>query len=254
MCNLAFASAKKEMDTKTRPKQQGTTVSKCKAVSCAQAIVLRASVTDQQTELILRLFWELEGVGVCDNPEKFPNVHTMEEFTKGIKTVDRSYEMKRLTDVDMFIAAAWVVRSPAMITNCFTHAGLVTRQASCTDPAEQEEGSPAGALNDSTVPLSLTSAWGKLCKMAKEIPDGLSIDVFICADEHAIVHKEMTNEAIISSACEVGDPEAGNTDDPRPQPEKRTTPEDVLNALDIIRLFFGEHGDDVAMDHFLQCE
>ncbi|KAH6944204.1 hypothetical protein HPB50_002271 [Hyalomma asiaticum] len=162
--------------------------------------------------------------------------------------------MKRPTDVDMFmapemIATAWVVASPAMITDCFTHAGLVTRQASCADPAELEEGSPVGALDDGTVdsavPPSLTSAWGELLAMANEILDGLSVDEFGCANEDVIVHKEMTDEAIISSVCDAGDP-----NDPRL--EKRTTPRDVLNALDTICLFFGEHDDDVAIDHILQ--
>ncbi|KAH6946803.1 hypothetical protein HPB50_015369 [Hyalomma asiaticum] len=72
----------------------GSTVSKCKAVSRAQAVVPRASVTDQQTEPILSLFWELEGVGVSDNPGKFPNLHTVEELIVGIKTIDRRYEVR----------------------------------------------------------------------------------------------------------------------------------------------------------------
>ncbi|KAH6947476.1 hypothetical protein HPB50_019069 [Hyalomma asiaticum] len=164
--------------------------------------------------------------------------------------------MKRPTDVDMFmalemIAAAWIATSPAVITNCFTHAGLVTPQASCADPAEPEEGSPVGALDDgdSAVPPSLTSAWGELCAVANEIPDGLSVHEFVCADEGVIVHEEVTDEAIVSSVCEAGDP-----DEQRPeQPEKTTSPQDVLNAFDTIRSFFGEHDDDVAMDHFLQC-
>ncbi|KAH6944257.1 hypothetical protein HPB50_002387 [Hyalomma asiaticum] len=73
---------------------QGPTVSKCKAVNCAQVVVLRASVTDQQTESTHRLFWELEGVDVSDTPEKLPNVQIMEESTKGIKTVDGRYEVR----------------------------------------------------------------------------------------------------------------------------------------------------------------
>ncbi|KAH6925569.1 hypothetical protein HPB50_007280 [Hyalomma asiaticum] len=157
--------------------------------------------------------------------------------------------MKRPTDVDMFmalemIAATWVATSPAVITNCFTHAGLVTRQASCADPAELEEGFPVGALDDSIVDSAvlppLTSAWGKLSEMANEIPDGLSVDKFICTDEDVIVHEEMTDAAFISSDCEAGDP-----GDRRPeQPEKRTTLQDVLNALDTIRSFFSEHDDE----------
>ncbi|KAH6948698.1 hypothetical protein HPB50_025871 [Hyalomma asiaticum] len=71
---------------------QGPTVSKCKAVNFAHVVVLRASVTHQQTEPILRLFSELEGVDVSDTPEKLPNVQIMEEFTKGIKTLDGHYK------------------------------------------------------------------------------------------------------------------------------------------------------------------
>lgn len=72
---------------------QAPTVSKCKAVKCAQAVVLRAAVTDQQAEPILRLFWELEGVGVSDALEKFMKVHSNEKFTKDIKSVDGHYEV-----------------------------------------------------------------------------------------------------------------------------------------------------------------
>ncbi|KAH6925638.1 hypothetical protein HPB50_008086 [Hyalomma asiaticum] len=73
---------------------QGPTVSKCKAVNCAQVVVLRSSVTDQQTEPIPRFFSELEGVGVSDTPEKLPDVQIMEQFTKGNKTVDGRYEVR----------------------------------------------------------------------------------------------------------------------------------------------------------------
>ncbi|KAH6945125.1 hypothetical protein HPB50_007332 [Hyalomma asiaticum] len=97
--------------------------------------------------------------------------------------------MKHPTDMDMFmalemIAAAWVATSPAVITNCFTHTSLVTR------------------------------AWGELCEMANEILDGLTVDEFICTDEDIIVHEGMTNQAIISSVYEAGDPEVGDPDDP----------------------------------------
>ncbi|KAH6933352.1 hypothetical protein HPB50_014382 [Hyalomma asiaticum] len=72
---------------------QGPTVSKCKEVNCAQVVVLRSSVTDQETGPIPRLFSELEGVGMSDT-EKLPNVHISEKFTKGIKTVDGRYEVR----------------------------------------------------------------------------------------------------------------------------------------------------------------
>ncbi|XP_037276705.2 tigger transposable element-derived protein 6 [Rhipicephalus microplus] len=166
--------------------------------------------------------------------------------------------MKRPTDVDLFmalemIAAAWIATSPAVITKCFTHAGLATPQASCTNPAEPE-GPPVGAFDDGTgnspVPSSLTSAWGELCAVANEIPNGLSVHEFVSGDEGVVMQEEVTDEAIVSSVCEVADP-----DEQRPkQPEKRTSPQDVLNAFDTIRTFFGEHDDDVARNYFLQCE
>ncbi|KAH8033754.1 hypothetical protein HPB51_015786 [Rhipicephalus microplus] len=166
--------------------------------------------------------------------------------------------MKHPTDVDLFmalemIATAWIVTSPAVITNCFTHAGLVTPQASCTNSAEPEEGSPVGAFDDGTgnsaVPPSLTSAWRELCAVANEIPDGLSVHEFICADKSVVVHEEVTDKAIVSSVCEVAD----SYEQEPEQPEKTTGPQDVLNVFDTIRTFFGEHDDDEAMDHFLQC-
>ncbi|KAH8040920.1 hypothetical protein HPB51_013090 [Rhipicephalus microplus] len=129
---------------------------------------------------------------------------------------------------------------------------LMTTSASCTDPAEPEEGSPIGALDDSTgnsaVPPSLTSAWGELCAVSNEISNGLSVHEFVCADEGVVGHEEVTDEATISSVCEVTDP-----DEQRPeQPEKTTSLQDVLNAFDTIRTFSGEHDNDVAMDYFLQ--
>ncbi|KAH6948609.1 hypothetical protein HPB50_025230 [Hyalomma asiaticum] len=57
-------------------------------------VVLRASVTDQQTKPILRPFRELEGGEESNTPEKFPNVQIMEEFTKGIKSVDGRNEVR----------------------------------------------------------------------------------------------------------------------------------------------------------------
>ncbi|KAH8021160.1 hypothetical protein HPB51_012555 [Rhipicephalus microplus] len=135
------------------------------------------------------------------------------------------------------IAATWIAMSLAVIMNRFTHAGLVTPQASCTDPAEPEEGPPVGALDDGTgnsaVPLSLISAWGELCAVAKRIPNGPSVHDFSCADEGVVMHDEVTDEAIVSSVCEVADPY-----EQRPEhPEKTTSPQDVLNAFNTICMF-----------------
>ncbi|KAH6946918.1 hypothetical protein HPB50_016143 [Hyalomma asiaticum] len=62
--------------------------------SCLSSMESFGKVTDQQTEPILRPFQELEGGEVSDTLEKFSNVHIMEEFTKGIKTVDGCYEVR----------------------------------------------------------------------------------------------------------------------------------------------------------------
>ncbi|KAH6935611.1 hypothetical protein HPB50_007062 [Hyalomma asiaticum] len=100
------------------------------------------------------------------------------------------------------------------------------------------------------ITLEDKAAWGELCAVANEIPDGLSVHEFVCADEGVVVHEEVTDEAIVSSVCEAGDPDEQQPE----QPEKTTSPQDVLNAFDTIRSFFGEHDDDVAMDHFLQSK
>ncbi|KAH6927173.1 hypothetical protein HPB50_000136 [Hyalomma asiaticum] len=52
------------------------------------------SFCNRPAESTHRLFWELDGVEVSDAPENFPNVHIMEESTKGIKTVDGRYEVR----------------------------------------------------------------------------------------------------------------------------------------------------------------
>ncbi|KAL1421036.1 hypothetical protein MTO96_023558 [Rhipicephalus appendiculatus] len=56
-----------------------------------------------------------------------------------------------------------------------------------------------------------------------------------------MMHEEMTDEAIISSVCEAGDP-----NDPK-QLEKRMTPQDVFNARDTVSSFFGKHDYDGAL-------
>ncbi|KAH8018776.1 hypothetical protein HPB51_012166 [Rhipicephalus microplus] len=63
-----------------------------------------------------------------------------------------------------------------------------------------------------------------------------------------VVQKEVTDEAIVRSVCVAADP-----DEQRPEQPEKTSPQDVLNAFDTIRSFFGEQDDDVAMDYFLQC-
>ncbi|KAH8032695.1 hypothetical protein HPB51_001379 [Rhipicephalus microplus] len=103
---------------------------------------------------------------------------------------------------------------------------------------------------NSAVPPSLTSAWGELCAVANEIPNSLSILEFVCADKGLIVHEEVADEAIVNSVCEVADP-----DEQRPeQPEKTTSPQDVLHAFDTICTLFGEHDDNMAMNYFLRFE
>ncbi|KAH7964038.1 hypothetical protein HPB51_027720 [Rhipicephalus microplus] len=91
---------------------------------------------------------------------------------------------------------------------------------------------------------------GELCAVANEIPNSLSILEFVCADKGLIVHEEVADEAIVNSVCEVADP-----DEQRPeQPEKTTSPQDVLHAFDTICTLFGEHDDNMAMNYFLRFE
>lgn len=50
--------------------------------------------------------------------------------------------------------------------------------------------------------------------------------------------------------------ETDDTEDQGPQHGETVNPNprNVLDAFDTIRSFLGAHDDDVAMDHFLQCE
>nr|XP_054923015.1 tigger transposable element-derived protein 6-like [Dermacentor andersoni] len=150
-------------------------------------------------------------------------------------------QLKRPTVVDMFMAlemmaAAWVATSPGVIDNCFNHAGFIaTRQASCADPVASQEDSPEGALVDSAdgaVPPSLAHAWDELSAVTDGVPDGLSIDEFLCVDEGVVVHEEVTDEVIISSVCQ------GADDHQTPNQERTANPRDLLNAFDVIRSFF----------------
>ncbi|XP_070384481.1 tigger transposable element-derived protein 4-like [Dermacentor albipictus] len=150
-------------------------------------------------------------------------------------------QLKRPTVVDMFMAlemmaTAWVAMSPAVIANCFNHAGFIaTRQASCADPVASQEDSPEGALvysADGAVPPSLAHTWDELSAVTDGVPDGLSIDEFVRGDEGVVVHEEMTDEVIISSVCQGADAAA---DHHTPKQERTANPRDVLNAFDVIR-------------------
>lgn len=59
----------------------------------------------------------------------------------------------------------------------------------------------------------------------------------------------MTDEAIIESVREADD-----TEDQEDKHAEKPNPRVVLDALDTLRSFFAAHDDDVAMDHFFQCE
>ncbi|KAH7978270.1 hypothetical protein HPB49_004945 [Dermacentor silvarum] len=146
-------------------------------------------------------------------------------------------QLKHRTVVDMFmalemVAAAWVATSPAVIGNCFKHAGFIaTRQESCGNPAASQEDSPEGARDDSAdgaVPPLLAHAWDELSAVSDGVPNGLSIDEFVCVDE-GVVHEEMTDEVIISRVCEGADHHQ------IPNHKKTANPQDVLNAFDVIR-------------------
>lgn len=152
-------------------------------------------------------------------------------------------QLKRPTNVDLFmalemVAAAWVATSPAVIQNCFKHAGFnVTRQA-CADPAAPEADLPDGALDISAagaVPPTLSDAWGALCAVEDEVPDGLSVDAFICADEGVVVHEEVTDEAIISSVREADD-----ADDQEPTEPEKGKPAGRVGRLRHNSFIFGQ--------------
>ncbi|KAH8034194.1 hypothetical protein HPB51_021605 [Rhipicephalus microplus] len=81
------------------------------------------------------------------------------------------------------------------------------------------------------------------------IPDKLTIDAFVRADDNVVVYEEVTDEAIIERVREADD-----TEDQEEMHAKKPNPQVVLDALDTLRSFFCAHGDDVAMDHFFQCE
>ncbi|KAH8018508.1 hypothetical protein HPB51_008207 [Rhipicephalus microplus] len=166
---------------------------------------------------------------------------------------------KRPTEVNLcvafeMVAAAWVATSPSLIENCFKHTGFSTTvQASCTDCAsaspdeDLDEGTLDGESGGGAVPLSLTNAWGEL--RAIDIPDKLTVDAFVHADDYVVVYEEVTNKAIIESVHEADD-----TEDQEEAHAEKPNPWVVLDVLDNLCSFFGTHDDDVAMDHFFQCE
>ncbi|KAH8030608.1 hypothetical protein HPB51_010439 [Rhipicephalus microplus] len=138
--------------------------------------------------------------------------------------------------------------------NCLKHAGFTTTvQASRTDcaSASPDEDLYEGAHNSESgggaVPLSLTNAKGEL--RAIDIPDELPVDAFVRADDDVVVFEEVTDEAIIESL--------GQAEDTKDQEEthvEKPNPRVVLDPLDTLRSFFGGHGENVAMEHFFQCE
>ncbi|KAH7986887.1 hypothetical protein HPB51_026588 [Rhipicephalus microplus] len=145
--------------------------------------------------------------------------------------------------------------SPSLIENCFKHTGFTTTvQASRTDrgsasPDEDlDEGALDGESGGSAVPLSVTNARGELRAIDIDIPDELTVDAFVCADDDVVVYEEVTDEAIIESVREADD-----TEDQEETHAEKPNPRVVLDALDTLHSFFGAH-DDVAMDHFFQCE
>ncbi|KAH8009779.1 hypothetical protein HPB51_019338 [Rhipicephalus microplus] len=163
------------------------------------------------------------------------------------------------TDVNLsmafeMVAAAWVATSLSLIENCLKHAGFTpTVQASHTDCAsaspdeDLDEGTLDGESGGSAVPLSLTNAWGEL--RAIDIPYELTVDAFVRADDDVVVYEEVTDKAIIESVRKADD-----TENQEETHAKKPNPRVVLDALDTLRSSFNAHDDDVAMDHFFQCE
>ncbi|KAH8037901.1 hypothetical protein HPB51_018389 [Rhipicephalus microplus] len=133
------------------------------------------------------------------------------------------------------------------------HAGFTTTvQASRTDCAsaspdeDLDEGALDGESGVSVVSLSLTNAWGDL--LAIDIPDELTVDAFVRADDDVVVYEEVTDGAIIESVREAND-----TEDQEETHAEKPNPRVVLDALDTLRSFLGAH-DDVVMDYCFQCE
>lgn len=108
-------------------------------------------------------------------------------------------------DIEIAVTT-WVAISPAVIEDCFKHAGsAITQQASCRKSTALIEGLPEGTNDDSSVvPLTLINAWGILCALDK-IPGGFSANEFIHVDEDVVAHEELTDKAIISSVYNVED-------------------------------------------------
>ncbi|KAL1484437.1 hypothetical protein MTO96_032599 [Rhipicephalus appendiculatus] len=73
---------------------QGKASTACKRINCAQAIVLRTTVTDQETAPILKAFWELESIGVSDLSDTAADERLMKGFSDNIKEVNGRYEVK----------------------------------------------------------------------------------------------------------------------------------------------------------------
>lgn len=73
---------------------QGKISTACNGTNCSQAIVLRTTVTDQETAPILKAFWELESIGVSDLPETAADERLMKEFSGNIKEVNGRYEIR----------------------------------------------------------------------------------------------------------------------------------------------------------------
>ncbi|KAH8027039.1 hypothetical protein HPB51_001625 [Rhipicephalus microplus] len=153
------------------------------------------------------------------------------------------------------VAVVWVATPPSLIENSFKHAGFTTTaQASRTDCASAspdknlEEGALDGESGGSAVPLFLTNACGELRVIDIDIPDELTVDVFVRADDDIVVYVVVTDKAIIESVREADD-----TEDQEETHAEKPNPRVVLDALDTLHSFFGAH-DDIAMDHFFQCK
>lgn len=73
---------------------QGKVPTACTRINCTEAIVLRTSVTDQETAPILKAFWELESMGVSDLAETATDERISRDFSANIKGANGRYEVK----------------------------------------------------------------------------------------------------------------------------------------------------------------
>ncbi|KAH6941335.1 hypothetical protein HPB50_016310 [Hyalomma asiaticum] len=95
---------------------QGKVPTACTRINCTEAIVLKTTVTDQETAPILKAVWELENMGVSDLAETAKDERISRDFSANIGGANGRYEVKLpwKTEVDL-------ADSRAIAEKCFQH-------------------------------------------------------------------------------------------------------------------------------------